>query len=280
MSTKKQHYIPRMILKNHTFIVIPRRHPEIYQYEIDKAVEREVRIDKICYKNNLYEMKDNDGNIQNRNLIENTLSCYERQWDRIIRKIEMRSNDITQSDVAFIYTLFSIQIMRMPLIQGMTVDWIQEQWPNLSNEESCRYAKALTLPLGQFDESTNILLAKWTELCCSRRIMVYISKAKDEPFILNREFPVTGIFSADKPEDDAEMYFPISSHICLGLINGEPDKVTYVDTPYEFVRVINWLTCAKEGTKILYSQMSIKNRIYEYPILRPDIRAMIEGKNF
>ena len=57
--TKKQHFVPRMILKHHTYFRIPMRKPIIYQYDKEKGICRTVDIYDICRKDNLYEFSFN-----------------------------------------------------------------------------------------------------------------------------------------------------------------------------------------------------------------------------
>ena len=158
--TRKQHYIPRMILKNHTRFEIPMRFPLIYQY--DEATEKEhaVRIDGVCYKDNLYEYKDDAGNVIDLNLIENTFSVYEDKWNGIILSLKNRP-ELTREDLAFIYLLFPLQIMRMPEMLTLTSNWLKSTSPELSEIESQRYARILSLVPGQLDIKRNIILAKW-----------------------------------------------------------------------------------------------------------------------
>lgn len=59
--TKKQHFVPRMILKHHTYFRIPMRKSIIYQYDKEKDICRTVDIYDICRKDNLYEFRNEDG---------------------------------------------------------------------------------------------------------------------------------------------------------------------------------------------------------------------------
>ena len=55
MPTKKQHYIPRMLLKRFTTFRIPMKKPLIYQYDKEKGIERLVDIYDICRKSELLQ---------------------------------------------------------------------------------------------------------------------------------------------------------------------------------------------------------------------------------
>ena len=100
--TKKQHFIPRMILKHHTYFRIPMRKPIIYQYDKEKGICRAVDIYDICRKDNLYEFRNEDGSIKEstRNAIENTLSWYESSWGKIFNKI-LSHQELTHPDMTY-----------------------------------------------------------------------------------------------------------------------------------------------------------------------------------
>lgn len=266
--TRKQHFIPRMILKNHTRFEIPMRFPLIYQYEEETEKEHAVRIDNICYKDYLYEYRDDNGNIVDLNLIEKTFSVYEGKWDKIIRSLKNRP-ELTREDLAFLYLLFPLQIMRMPEMLQLTSNWLKSTSPELSEIESQRYARILSLVPGQLDIKRNIILAKWTEMCCKRLLQIYITDGS-EPFILNGTFPVTGIYTGDEPVKNAEMYYPVSSDICLGLIDARIIN-PYKDVGIDFIRKFNQLSINKDS-RFLYSAVSIKDRISEYPLLKQKSR--------
>ena len=108
MPTKKQHYIPRMLLKRFTICQIPFRDTLIYQYDKEQGIERLVDIYDICRKNNLYEIKDENGVISDkeRNLIENGFSRLESKWNDIIDKVE-KEEYITENERGMLCVLFS-----------------------------------------------------------------------------------------------------------------------------------------------------------------------------
>lgn len=90
MSTKRQHYIPRMILRNHTIpFRLPQRKNVIWQYDKIKQIERIVSIDDVCWEKNLYEIKDDSGQILKgtRNEIERNFSIIESAWNRVFLQI-------------------------------------------------------------------------------------------------------------------------------------------------------------------------------------------------
>lgn len=121
MSTKRQHYIPRMILKNHSTNNL------IYQYDTIKKIQRRVNIKDICFVKNLYELKDNDGKIieDTRNVVENHLAVNEQKWHSVIRKI-LNNEKLSRNDIDLMYLLMAMQILRTPEILDWTTKIIKK----------------------------------------------------------------------------------------------------------------------------------------------------------
>lgn len=90
MPTKKQHYIPRMLLKRFTTFRVPMRKSLIYQYDKKNNIERMIDVADACRKNNLYELRDEFGLIKDeeRNSIEKWFSFMESIWNKILDKID------------------------------------------------------------------------------------------------------------------------------------------------------------------------------------------------
>ena len=182
--TKKQHFVPRMILKHHTYFRTPMRKPIIYQYDKEKDICRTVDIYDICRKDNLYEFRNEDGSIKEsmRNVIENELSVYESSWDEVLNKI-LSYQDLTDADFAFLYLLFAVQILRLPDVQRVGVQsykaffkYIERQFTDIGIENWFKYA---SLPTGIIDENQMILKAfvemlgkKELTICDSEDVLV------------------------------------------------------------------------------------------------------------
>lgn len=185
--TKKQHFVPRMILKHHTYFQIPMRKPIIYQYDKEKDICRTVDIYDICRKDNLYEFRNEDGSIKEstRNAIENTLSWYESSWDKIFNKI-LSHQELTETDFAFLYLLFAVQILRLPDVQKVGVQLykdftkdIEHQFTDTDIENWVKYA---SLPTGAIDDNQTILkgfverLGKKELTICNNDLWVYFQE--------------------------------------------------------------------------------------------------------
>ena len=163
MVTKKQHYIPRMLLKHFTTFRIPMRKPLIHQYDKNKDIERLVDVYDVCRERYLYELRDGSGFISKNelNLIENGFSCLESAWDKIIRKIEQKEK-ISQEEKDLLGILLVLQIIRMPEIMKFTSEWLYNTAINvgkpLTQNEADRYMKLASFVWGRVKPETNWIL--------------------------------------------------------------------------------------------------------------------------
>ena len=210
--TKKQHFILHMILKHHTYFQIPMRKSVIFQYDKEKDICRAVDIYDICRKDNLYEFRNKDGSIKEptRNVIENTLSWYESQWDIIVNKI-LQHQKLVDRDFVFLYFLFAVQILRLPDIQKIGVQLyknfakdIEYQFTDTDVENWVKYA---SLPTGIIDDNQTILKG-FVERLGTKKLTICDSK---DVLVINGNFPVA-IYN-----DNFDCDFPVASHLCLRL---------------------------------------------------------------
>lgn len=220
MPTKKQHYIPRMILKRFTTFRIPMRKPLIYQYDKENGIERLVDIRDICRKNNLYEIKDEAGKIcdEEINLIENEFSRLEYMWNKIIDKIEQKKY-ITQDDSCMLGVLLVLQLMRMPEVMKFTSEWLYDKSASIGNpltkNEADRYMKLASFVWGNISPKKNWMLNLMLEkMLTDKDIAIYHS---DYSFILNGESPVICLRLYDM--DNGIFLLPIAENYCIGLVH-------------------------------------------------------------
>lgn len=210
--TKKQHFVPRMILKHHTYFQIPMRKPIIYQYDKEKDIRRAVDIYDICRKDNLYEFRNEDGSIKEstRNAIENTLSWYESQWDTIFNKI-LQHQKLEDKDFAFLYLLFAVQILRLPDVQKVGVqsykDFIKDIEQRFTDTDIENWVKYASLPTGTIDNN-QIILKRLVERLEKKKVTICDS---EDVLVINGDFPVV-IY-----RNNFDCDFPVTSHLCLRL---------------------------------------------------------------
>lgn len=262
MPTKKQHYIPRMLLKRFTIFHIHMRKPLIYQYDKETGIERLVDIYDICRKNNLYEIRDESGVISDTeiNLIENGFSRLESVWDKIIDNVE-QGRDITQKDRCMLGILLVLQLIRTPEIMKFTSDWLLDTSMNiekpLTKNEADRCMKLASFVWGNVKPETNwilnILLEKFL---VGKDVIIYHSNSD---FILNGSRPVLCLkFFETSNIDNCTWLLPIAKNYCIGL--GNEGTMLYRNIDKSFTQFINAHNFQNEG-RFIYGSESIMNRI-------------------
>lgn len=256
--TIKEHYISQMILKRHLApLLIPETQRYIYYYDKYNKIERKVRIKDICKKKNLYELKDKNENIVERNSIEKSLSILENFWSVILDKIE-EEKCLTDEEISSLYALIALQILRMPEVISLSTNFVKENYediickylPNCTIES---YVKMASLPYGKVTEEGTWMLTKILESFEDFNLVVYKSKY---PFILNTNRPIlcVRIFNISKFFDF--MVFPMSSYFAIALIKRKSNKF-YFNVSDNFVKYINKLNFESESRYVICSK-SIK----------------------
>lgn len=262
MSTKKQHYIPRMLLKRFTVFRVPMRKPLIYQYDKEKGIERLVDIYDICRKNNLYEIKDAKGRISDkeRNLIENGFSRLEFTWNKIIDKIE-QGKDINQGERDKLVALLVLQLVRMPEVMKFTSNLLYEKSVDagkpLTRNEADRYMKLALFVWGDVNYEENWMLnILFKKILFSKVVVIYHSNSN---FILNGSRPVLWLKKSVTDDiDKCTWYLPIAKNYCIGL--ADKGAALYENIGVKETRCINIQNFWNDG-RFIYGNEPILNLI-------------------
>lgn len=108
-TTKKQHFIPQMVLRNFC-ITSQDGSKKLLQIDTLAKSRRLVIPKEICQRKNLYEYKnENNENVKEViNFIENCLSHYEREWNNIFNKIK-KFEPLTPENCGLLYLFMIIQ---------------------------------------------------------------------------------------------------------------------------------------------------------------------------
>lgn len=266
MSTKKQHYIPRMLLKRFTTFRVPMRKSLIYQYDKKKNIERMIDVADACRENNLYELRNELGLIKDEeiNLIEKGFSIMESIWNKILDKVDQHQ-EIDENDQAFLGILIVLQLMRTPEYIQFMQQWIYDMSDDMgysfTKNQSDRYVKLASFIWGEISPETNWMLnVMFNKLLVDKYIVIYHS---DSTFILNGGRPVLAL-NVIKPADVnySQVYLPVSKHYCLSLHNNDSNEI-YIEVPDGFVELINKHNFLNDG-RFIYSSESLINRKDKY----------------
>ena len=261
MPTKKQHYIPRMLLKRFTTFRVPMRKSFIYQYDKKNNIERMIDVADACRKNNLYELRDEFGLIKDeeRNSIEKWFSFMESIWNKILDKIDQHKY-LNSREQSVLSTLVVFQLMRTPEIMQFMKQWIYDTFNDMgrsfTNNQSDRYVKLASFGWGEISPKQKwILDLMFNKLLVGKYIVIYHS---DATFILNGNRPVFTTGSIESVDINyCKCYLPVSKHYCLGLVEGNNNEL-YIEAPNWFVELINSHNFLNAG-RFIYSSESLIN---------------------
>lgn len=209
--TKRQHYVPRMILKRHVISDVPYRTNMIWQYDKKLKTERCVNIKAACVEKNLYEAKDESGNVLagTENVIERLLSVGEKDATRILGVLEDK-RCLSKDDMARLYGFVSSQILRVPMFMDCMQDYLF-----LDLSDSLDYYGRNQVLYSSFlsdaavPERSILGWNMWN--LCGHRMYVLNSKF---PFLLCGDAPVQFLFWPAVSEFPV-IVFPVSRFQCL-----------------------------------------------------------------
>lgn len=152
-TTVNEHYIPQFYLKN--FSSDKKR---LFQYQINSnAPSKLVSIESICYEKNLYEFRNNDGEIVNKNLIEDSFAIYENKISKVIKSIELKSRIednfhtpcfLSTEEKAFLIFFLATLILRKPEILNAAQEIAKESFgENITDNISYNLSLNYCLPI-------------------------------------------------------------------------------------------------------------------------------------
>lgn len=147
--TVNQHYIPRCYLKGFS-----ENGKSLFRYCAENGKVDRVKTYKICYKNNLYEIKTDDSQYINRNKQENVLGNYERNFpalrERIIEIYNMYSKEtdaLSDDEYQKICHWIALQMAREPQILRCFENGILDGgYAGINRTASRRAAQLFCLP--------------------------------------------------------------------------------------------------------------------------------------
>lgn len=173
--TKGEHYIPRMYLRG--FSEITKSGTALmWQFDLERMRQTatQVNVRDVCFKKNLYEIRDSDGSFIARNRIENVFSRIELNTDMVIRSIQDKAERenclncphiLSENDKSYLIVFMTSLLYRDPLTIERYIAYLQSINPDMDNHEARNSALLNLLPLGldsSWDENTLIRTALGT----------------------------------------------------------------------------------------------------------------------
>ena len=155
---KKQHFVPRMVLKN---FCIENEPGKCWEYSLhNKSFSKRI-IDDLCAQNYLYEIRDDNGLFyyeDGKNVVENGFGQIETQFapflESLISRLEQETTlIIAPNDLELLYVWISFLIIRNPIILHAIPLVAKEMGINIESKLSKSY---------NFVELMPFLLEKFT----------------------------------------------------------------------------------------------------------------------
>lgn len=201
--TTREHYIPQFYLRNFS-----EDNKRIYQYRINSnSPSKLVSIDGICYENNLYEYRNDNGDFVCRNLIENCFSKFEGEFCGIIKSIVSKTSHeenfntlcfLTSKEKIMLILFVATLIMRNPMVLNAAKETAVEFFNNFDNNisENMMYNLVLDkcLPIyKEFDDTNKNILNILIERLSNMSFQIGVANStkvftSDNPVLLSGEY--------------------------------------------------------------------------------------------
>lgn len=241
--TKKQHYIPQVYLRGFSpeYIdknnEIPLSRYTIYCHDLNKEAQsyKPVPIKSVCYKNYLYEVTGNDGEIVLPNHLEKFFSVIEKMFSEYRHKLERKAFItenyamkffLTQEEKSFWITYILIQILRMPQILELAEQVGLETWEEeLTNKQAQNIARLFCLPFFKEMTEGNKETMLFDTLFRPMKSMSFGIGVDVQERIITSDKPVFVYSKAFPCKEYERIIFPITSQICLFMFGNEDKKM-------------------------------------------------------
>lgn len=246
---RRQHYIPRFILKNYS---IDKKQKLIYQYDKDNEVEHIANIASVCQEEFLYEVVDNPYDDEDGNLLEDYLSSIEKVCSPIVKKA-LKHQKLEEKDEQIIIFMMIIQCLRTPDVLNMCSQLLDKHFPHISKKDKDNFVKVSSILV---TDDENVSFLQWAALdkVSNMKLSVVYS---DDIFLLNGSWPVIAPFlnKLDSGKFDV-LYFPFDKHHCFRLSHGKRIP-QYEKFNSEITAIINTIIYGHEG-RFIYASESIE----------------------
>ena len=258
--TKNQHYIPKMVLKRHACTMIPVRDGMIYQYDKLRDMERLVSISKVCRARNLYEFRDDEGELlrDTINCVEDRFSKLEDVWNHTIEHFIM-SDTYSIDDLGSVFGLLIMQALRMPETLNRLTMSMQEILPGASYHLTNRYVKISTFLRNNGLPEDDWIFKGMLGHMLARNLRIVRSTL---PFVLSGDKPVSRWQLFETGDNYNDIYcFPVSCNLCFILTPRWPksDDIK-VDTVSILDESVRWLNrrLVENSERFVYAAKPIK----------------------
>lgn len=228
--TKWEHFVPRVYYKGFSEIKRKRTKEILLAWATDVKLQdinnRQIDINDFCAENNLYELRNEEGEFIARNYIEKKFSRIEQEVGVVLNEIiEKAKNErclectsvLSEYDKSILIILITMILFRDPETISYGVRFLQQGNPEMDEREARNFTLMNLIPMGidpEWDKNTIIRTAieKYSGM------EFQIGVAPDD-VIITSDRPVI-----ERKPDKNEIYnrpravmFPLSSRLCLYL---------------------------------------------------------------
>ncbi|MCR5083368.1 MAG: DUF4238 domain-containing protein [Parasporobacterium sp.] len=238
--TKKQHYIPQTYLRGFSpeYEKLNRSNVDkskytIWQYNIDinEQSKISVPIKSICRKNDLYELFDKDGNYINHNWLERVFGALEKMFSKYRKQLEEKAFIkenlssrcfLTREERKFWSTYIILQYLRLPEILFMVEnDALSGFGDEIKDFEIKNLARELCIPLFRELKEDSIELKVFNALYSPLTSMEFHIGVDGDCSLITSDKTIFASADGFPCNEYDELYFPITSSICLILLGGK-----------------------------------------------------------
>lgn len=235
--TEDEHYVPRMYLREFSDIRTKgkKENAFIWQFNLEtmKQSDTSVNVKSICFKKNLYELRDKTGEFIARNIIEKTFSRIETEASTVIRSIKEKSQNekclncptiLSDEDKSILIIFMTALQFRDPYTIEKGIESLQQTNPDMSLNDMRNFTLMNLLPISDIPEwNENTIIFSATKRLCGMSFQIGIAPddviiSSDRPVIM---WPPKENEQFNRPR---AVVFPLTSRLVLYLFPMEDRK--------------------------------------------------------
>lgn len=228
--TKWEHYVSRVYYKGFSEIKRKRTKEKLYAWVTDveshEINNRQLNIYDFCAENNLYELRNDEGEYIARNFIEKKFGRIEQEIGIVLNGIKEKSKNLkclectsilSEYEKSILIILITMLLFRDPETIDYGVMVLQQDHSEMDEREARNFTLMNLIPLGidpEWDKNTIIRTA--TEKYSGMEFQIGIAP---DDVIITSDRPVIE-WKPDKNElynRPKAVMFPLSSRLCLYL---------------------------------------------------------------
>ena len=226
--TKWEHFVPSVYYKGFSEIKSKRTKEILLAWATDVKLQdisnRQIDINDFCAENNLYELRNEEGEFIARNFIEKKFSRIEQEVGVVLNGIKEKSKNekylectsiLSEYEKSILIILITMLLFRDPETINYGVRVLQQNNPEMDEREARNFTLMNLIPLGidpELDKKTIIRTA--TEKYSGMEFQIGIAP---DDVIITSDRPVIE-WKPDKNElynRPKQVMFPLSSRLCL-----------------------------------------------------------------